>query len=183
MQIIKIDGCTRTIGESQGYIGLPLRDVTLNDSVTGPNSPAMQSAWLPTPEELAAIVAGAPIILTVMGKGHPPVMLATEPTEGAPHTPTAEPYLVWSNEHHAWWGPNKSGYFYRIASAGRYTREDAVAISRGARGGRAFNENPSEVPIALTDALAFWPDDGLEEQQQRTRERIQREIEAAEGDI
>jgi hypothetical protein len=75
MQIGRISGCTRTIGKSQGYLGLPLRDVVLDCSVGGDETPAMQTAWFPTPDELAAINAGAPIILTVIGTGHPPVML------------------------------------------------------------------------------------------------------------
>ena len=35
-------------------------------------------------------------------------------------------YLVWSNEHHAYWGPNKSGYTTSWLEAGRYTREEAA---------------------------------------------------------
>ncbi len=75
MQIGRIEGCTRVLGKSQGYFGLPLRDVTINDSVTGPGTPAMETAWLPTPKEIEAIVAGAPIILRVLGTAHPPVMI------------------------------------------------------------------------------------------------------------
>ena len=75
MEIGRIQGCTRVIGRSQGYYGLPLRDIVINDSVTGPETPAMETAWLPTPEELAALQAGAAIILRVVGHGHPPVML------------------------------------------------------------------------------------------------------------
>lgn len=85
MEIGRIQGCTRTIGRSQGYYGLPLRDIVINDTVTGPNTPAMETAWLPTPEELAALNAGAPIILRVCGTGHPPVMIYTgEPPSPAP---------------------------------------------------------------------------------------------------
>lgn len=75
MEIGRIQGCTRVIGRSQGYYGLPLRDIVINDNVTGPETPAMETAWLPTPDELAALNAGAPIILRVVGRGHPPVML------------------------------------------------------------------------------------------------------------
>ncbi|RWX59792.1 hypothetical protein [Mesorhizobium sp. M2A.F.Ca.ET.039.01.1.1] len=75
MQIARIEGCTRVLGEAQGYLGLPLRDIIINDSVTGPETPAMESAWFPTPQELAALNAGAPIILRVVGRAHPPVML------------------------------------------------------------------------------------------------------------
>lgn len=77
MEIGRIEGATRVLGKSQGYYGLPIRDVLLNDSVNGPDTPAMQTAWFPTPDELAAINAGAPIVLTVLGRGHPPVMLST----------------------------------------------------------------------------------------------------------
>ncbi|TPN79994.1 hypothetical protein [Mesorhizobium sp. B1-1-2] len=77
MQIGRIEGCTRVIGKSQGYIGLPLRDILINDSVSGPDTPAMETAWFPTPDEIAAINAGAPVILRVLGTGHPPVMLLT----------------------------------------------------------------------------------------------------------
>lgn len=76
MQIGMIEGHTRIIGKSQGYLGLPLRDVILESTVTGPETPAMETAWLPTPREIEAINAGAPIILTIIGEGHPPVMLS-----------------------------------------------------------------------------------------------------------
>jgi hypothetical protein len=45
----------------------------------------MESAWLPTQEELSRLVAGAPVILGVMGLGHPPVYLAVgEPPDETP---------------------------------------------------------------------------------------------------
>lgn len=75
MQIGRIQGCTRVLGKSQGYIGLPIRDIRIDDPVSGPNAPAMETAWIPTAEEIAAIQRGAPIILRILGTGHPPVML------------------------------------------------------------------------------------------------------------
>lgn len=75
MMIGRIAGATRVLGKSQGYLGLPLRDVTINCSVDGPATPAMETAWLPSPAEIAAIAAGAPIILRVLGTAHPPVMM------------------------------------------------------------------------------------------------------------
>ena len=80
MQIGRIEGATRVLGQSQGYLGLPLRDVVVNSTVDGPQTPAMETAWLPTPDEIVAIVAGAPVILCVLGTAHPPVMLSV----GAP---------------------------------------------------------------------------------------------------
>lgn len=75
MQIGRIQGCTRVLGQSQGYLGLPVRDVLISDSVNGPQTPAMETAWLPTPAEIEAIATGAPIILRLLGTGHPPVMM------------------------------------------------------------------------------------------------------------
>jgi hypothetical protein len=69
MMINAIAGATRRIGKSQGYLGLPLRDEI------GDHGPQMVSSWQPTPAEAADIAAGAPIYLTVLGSGHPPVML------------------------------------------------------------------------------------------------------------
>ncbi len=77
MQIGMISGCTRVLGKSQGYLGLPLRDVMINSTVTGEGTPAMETAWFPGPKEINAIVAGAPIILCVVGTAHPPVMMTT----------------------------------------------------------------------------------------------------------
>lgn len=76
MQIGMIEGHTRILGKSQGYLGLPLRDVLVNSTVTGEWTPAMETAWFPTPKEIEAIMAGAPIILCVIGTGHPPVMMS-----------------------------------------------------------------------------------------------------------
>lgn len=88
-------------------------------------------------------------------------------------------YLVWSNEHRAWWGPNNAGYYGSIDAAGRYTRADALKICVNARGGRRYNENPSEIPVLLSDAEVFWPDeteeDRITKHRIRERERIAEE--------
>jgi len=61
---------TREIGKSQGYLGL-----TLSDRILPDGTPIMVTVWEPTPDEIAAINAGAMINLTVLGTAHPPVML------------------------------------------------------------------------------------------------------------
>lgn len=71
MLIKHIEGATRVLGKSQGYLGLPVRDVIFDDGTR-----AMMTAWEPTPDELKALLAGAPIILSVIGTGHPPVILS-----------------------------------------------------------------------------------------------------------
>lgn len=77
----RIEGATRTLGKSQGYLGLTIRDELQNTTTDGPETPTMVSAWFPTPAEMAALAAGAPIYLHVVGRAHPPVGLTVgEPT-------------------------------------------------------------------------------------------------------
>jgi hypothetical protein len=73
--IQKIKGATRTLGESQGYLALPIRDDVIEMKVGDQIelASAMTSEWKPTPEELAAIMAGAPIRVMVVGTVHPPI--------------------------------------------------------------------------------------------------------------
>lgn len=40
-------------------------------------------------------------------------------------------YLVWSNYHNAWWGPDNAGYRNDVWKAGRYSEQDALAACRG----------------------------------------------------
>lgn len=78
MEIGRISNATRKLGaprdwneKAHGPCGtLPIRD-ELTAAGWG-----MTSAWLPTPEELEQLVAGAPIYLTVIGEVHPPVAMA-----------------------------------------------------------------------------------------------------------
>lgn len=91
-------------------------------------------------------------------------------------------YVVWSNEHSAWWGPNRAGYYTHLSAAGRYTRDEAIGICRNARGGRRFNANPSEVPILLADAEQFWTEDGMEERRRDEAAQRQREADAEEAE-
>lgn len=78
MMINAIEGCTRRIGKSQGYLGLPLRD-ELFDGV-----PSMLSSWQPTPAELAALIAGAPIYVRLLGSAHPPILVTIGPLPEVP---------------------------------------------------------------------------------------------------
>lgn len=75
MMLRRIENATRVLGQRQGYLGLWLRDEPVNCSVNG-ETPSMMTAWEPTPDEIAKIVAGAPIYLRVLGTVHPPVMLS-----------------------------------------------------------------------------------------------------------
>ena len=74
MLIGRIDGATRICGLSQGYEGLPLRD-----EQTPCGRPVMVTAWLPTPEELAALNAGASVHVSIMGDVPPPMLVKVGP--------------------------------------------------------------------------------------------------------
>lgn len=63
----------------------------------------------------------------------------------------APEYLIWSNEHAAWWRPNGCGYTRDMAAAGRYARDEAIAVSLG-RDGWEPGQNPPEIPVLIEDA-------------------------------
>lgn len=77
MIVARVENCTRILGAPPGWtpetsgecLGLPIRD-EMNGDV-----PCMVSAWEPTPEELAALNAGAKVHLRLLGTGHTPVMV------------------------------------------------------------------------------------------------------------
>lgn len=53
--------------------------------------------------------------------------------EDTPKSPSGEQppmqaWVIWSEEHAAWWGPGKWGYTKSLASAGRYSQAEAQAI-------------------------------------------------------
>lgn len=41
-------------------------------------------------------------------------------------------WLIWSNEHRAWWGWNGNGYVRSMDKAGRYSFEEANQICKSA---------------------------------------------------
>jgi hypothetical protein len=77
MIVARIEGCTRVLGAPPGWtpetsgpcLGLPIRDGVNGDV------PCMESAWEPTPAELAALNNGGKVYLRILGTGHPPVMV------------------------------------------------------------------------------------------------------------
>ncbi|MBK9156736.1 MAG: hypothetical protein IPM11_01170 [Micropruina sp.] len=77
MIIKMIEGFTRVLGKSQGYLGLPVRDEIANCNVNGAVH-TMVTAWEPTPGELQALNAGGAVYLRVLGVNHPPIMVWAE---------------------------------------------------------------------------------------------------------
>ncbi len=60
-------------------------------------------------------------------------------------------YLVWSNEHTAWWRPNAAGYCTSVADAGRFTKEEAE--DHASCRSRLPNGDPPEVVVTEADAI------------------------------
>jgi hypothetical protein len=81
MQIGHIENATRILGRSQGYEGLPIRDEVVSKKVGG-ESNGMVSAWIPTPKELAAMIAGASVHVTLLGTDHPPILVDVGDVKG-----------------------------------------------------------------------------------------------------
>jgi hypothetical protein len=82
MKPLEIEGWTRCLGEPVGWD--ETRDgkcdaLYVRAEERKPGHPKLTSAWMPTPEELAALNAGKPVLLTVLGYAHPPVLLRVEP--------------------------------------------------------------------------------------------------------
>jgi hypothetical protein len=59
-------------------------------------------------------------------------------------------FVIWSNEHKAWWRPNSQGYTLQMHQAGFYTLEQAVQICLDANLGQKFGDLPNEMmfPVA-----------------------------------
>lgn len=55
-------------------------------------------------------------------------------------------WLVWSNEHNAYWRPNKCGYTQDVAQAGRYPVAEADSICQDAEPGRVHLSRDGSIP-------------------------------------
>lgn len=78
MHIGRIEGANRYAGKSQGYLGLPIRDEVVNCKVNGMIN-SMVTAWLPTPEELELLNAGASIHVRILGTVPAPMSVDVGP--------------------------------------------------------------------------------------------------------
>lgn len=57
-----------------------------------------------------------------------------------------EVWVIWSNEHEAFWRPDSAGYCCDIKGAGRYSFQEAFEICNGANypsGEHGYPENPN----------------------------------------
>jgi hypothetical protein len=63
-------------------------------------------------------------------------------------------YLIWSNEHRAWWGPGRAGYERRVEDAGSYSREEALDICADAIPGTSLELGMlPEIPVPEEDLM------------------------------
>ncbi len=70
---LRISNATRVLAETQDeYHALAIRD----EQVDGVNY--MTSLWEPSPREIADLVRGGSVKLTILGQGHPPVIMTTQ---------------------------------------------------------------------------------------------------------
>lgn len=57
-------------------------------------------------------------------------------------------YIIWSEEHGAWWAPGEHGYTRHLAQAGRYSAKEAKVIVEAA------NRYATEIhEVAISDPL------------------------------
>jgi hypothetical protein len=59
-------------------------------------------------------------------------------------------YVIWSEEHGAWWSPGEHGYTRSLQSAGRYAKMRAEVIVEKAN---AYVTPPAFHEIAIPDPL------------------------------
>jgi hypothetical protein len=64
------------------------------------------------------------------------------------------PFVVWSFEHDAWWGPGRIGYTRDLAAAGRYSEAEARAIAEDAN---RYRQTEYERALSLVDAMESGP--------------------------
>jgi len=61
-----------------------------------------------------------------------------------------QPWVIWSFEHNAWWGPDRCGYVSDLADAGRYSHAEVDEIVGAANrfGKGVINEQGLPLPYA-----------------------------------
>ncbi len=71
-------------------------------------------------------------------------------------------YLIWSNEHSAWWMPRQEGYTTHWLKAGVYTEAEAINICRSATMGCKVVLPPPEMMYPVPGLpIDSRPSDGM----------------------
>lgn len=71
-----IKGANRYLGAPDNWD--PAKDGTCETLPIRDDGKLLESAWVPTADELAALNRGAPVILTIWGRSHPVVSVNVE---------------------------------------------------------------------------------------------------------
>ncbi len=72
-----------------------------------------------------------------------------------------ETYLIWSNEHKAWWKAGRNGYATGLAGAGQFARDEAIQLCREALLTAPDIGMIAELPVRLTDITAMMRDQAV----------------------
>ena len=68
-------------------------------------------------------------------------------------------WLIWSNEHQAWWREGQRGYAIDVAEAGRYEQKEALKILKNANEGIQMDERaPNEILVPDEHARHYVPE-------------------------
>ncbi len=123
-----------------------------NQAFTAENARLRQQrdAFASVVEAAKALTESVPASLaTYFGARGVALVEAVEALPKAGTTNPDERYLIWSQHHQSWWGPNRSGYRRNPADAGRYTLTAAQAeMGRG-----CYCCLVPEVPVAVAKVI------------------------------
>jgi len=64
-------------------------------------------------------------------------------------------WVIWSEEHGAWWKADSNGYTHSLVQAGRYSEENAKRIEENAN--RVMYDKRSFNEVAIPDPLVPAP--------------------------
>lgn len=87
MKAVEFEGQTAVLKPPQGWEnsdGALQCGVLPIQIVKDHGLPVMRSFWRPSPDDLAALNAGAHVCLGIIGEAHPPVMVSVEKCEEMP---------------------------------------------------------------------------------------------------
>jgi hypothetical protein len=71
------------------------------------------------------------------------------------NTPKKE-WVIWSNEHAAWWKPYERGYTYVFQEAGLYTEDEVKRILEKANIVEYGKGIPNEVALLIADTAVYY---------------------------
>ena len=71
--------------------------------------------------------------------------------------PAGRRFLIWSNEHQAYWRPNRAGYTERASDAGLYPQNEAIEICEAASHGSKGTPNETMLPPSAVPKLSLLP--------------------------